>query len=121
MSWENWAHSYFQTFKWKGNTLQERFGFQQKHSAEHANFQLSDLENQGNFEENQFTLIIFIDILSSQIIDKFCSASLKILLKTAHNLMHSRQKWKGISCSLHCLSPWFSYVLCLLNFHCTIP
>ena len=46
----------------ENDTLNKKqFGFQQKHSTEHAILQLIDQVN-NSFERNQFTLGIFIDL-----------------------------------------------------------
>ena len=52
---------------------------------------------------------------SLQIIDKFFSGPLVIFLNMTYIFVYSYKP-----SFFHFLSPWFSYDLCLLNFHCTI-
>ena len=69
----------------------------------------------------EITVIIFWGIFrnsyyieSLQITDKFCSSPLMIFQKwLTYNHKHSYKKWKDISSSLHFLSPWISYTLCV--------
>ena len=57
----------------------KQFGFQQKHSTEHAILQLIDQVN-NSFERNQFTLGIFIDLSRA-----FDTVDHKILISKLNN------------------------------------
>ena len=69
----------YKHLKEKDILYKKQFGFQQKHSTEHAILQLIDQVN-NSFEKNQFTLGIFIELSKA-----FDTADYKILISKLKN------------------------------------
>ena len=69
----------YKHLKEKDILYKKQFGFQQKHSTEHATLQLIDQVN-NSFERNQFTLGIFIDLSRA-----FDTVDHKILISKLNN------------------------------------
>ena len=70
----------YKHLKEKDILYKKQFGFQQKHSTEHAILQLIDQVN-NSFERNQFTLGIFIDLSKA-----FDTVDRKILISKSNNI-----------------------------------
>ena len=72
-------HRLYEHLKENDILYKKQFGFQQKHSTEHAILQLIDQVNK-SFDRNQFTLGIFIDLSKA-----FDAVDHKILISKLKN------------------------------------
>ena len=79
----------YKHLKEKDILYKKQFGFQEKHSTEHAILQLIDQVN-NSFERNQFTLGIFIDL--SKAFDTVDRKILSSKLKN-HGVRGNNLKW----------------------------
>ena len=93
----------------------KQFGFQEKHSTEHAIMQLFD-EISYSFEEDLYTLVIFIDLSKA-----FETVNYKILITKIKSYGTNSKQFKSSFQNRNQLIPYGNFSTSYINTSCGVP